>query len=403
MTKEEQVEEQQQQANEKPLDVAPQISKKQGQSRTTIITLVAVFGSLFLLIIGVAAGMIVSSVITPNSTSSLVTDSHDGNTTITEEESSIATVAEKVAPSVVSIITTTKSRSYYGVTAGEAAGTGIIVSQDGYVITNNHVLENANALSVVANTGERYDNVEVIGRDPLNDIAFLKIKSNKVFTPATLGDSSTIRIGQQVVAIGNALGQFSNTVTSGIVSGTGRPISAQTGSGMTESLTDLIQTDASINPGNSGGPLVNLSGQVIGINTAIVENANGIGFAIPINATKGVLAEVLETGSANRSYLGVNYISITPDVAREYNLSVNAGAYIYVDGGRNPIVAGGPAEKAGLKAGDIITKVNDKTVGTHGSLSSILGQYRPGTNITITFLRDGKEQTTTATLGTYSR
>ena len=269
-------------------------------------------------------------------------------------------------------------------------------------MTNNHVLEGATSVSVVDSSGELYEDTTIIGRDPLNDIAFIKIKSNKEFTAATLGNSATIRIGQQVVAIGNALGQYSNTVTHGIISGTGRPITAATGSGQTETLTDLIQTDASINPGNSGGPLVNMAGQVIGINTAIVENANGIGFAIPINATKGVLAGVLETGKVSRAYLGVNYLDITPDVAREYNLDVNSGAYVHASGSAGAVAPGSPAEKAGLKDGDIITKINSKTVGKDGSLSSILGEYRPGDKVTITYLRDGKEQTATVTLGTYN-
>jgi len=166
-------------------------------------------------------------------------------------------------------------------------------------------------------------------------------------------------------------------------------------------LTDLIQTDASINPGNSGGPLVNLSGQVIGINTAIVEDANGIGFAIPINSTKGVLAGVLSDGKISRAFLGVNYLTITPDVAREYNLSVNTGGYVYAAGNANPVAAGSPAANAGLKSKDIITKINSEVVGTQGSLSSILGEYRPGDKITITYLRDGQEHTVTLTLGTY--
>lgn len=197
-------------------------------------------------------------------------------------------------------------------------------------MTNNHVIKNATSVAVVDHTGERYEDVTVIGRDPLNDVAFLKISGKNDFTPATLGNSSTVRIGQQVIAIGNALGQYSNTVTSGIISGLGRPVTASTSNGDTESLTDLIQTDASINEGNfSGGPLVNAAGQVIGINTAIIEDANGIGFSIPINSTKGVLAGVLATGKINRAYLGINYLTITADVARQYDLPVNSGAYIY--------------------------------------------------------------------------
>jgi len=368
-------------------------------NKPLVITLVSVFGAVILLAIGIVGGVIVSRTLAPNANPSL-SSNVDGNKTVTDEESSIAAVAEKVGPSVVSIVTQTRSSSPYA-GSGEAAGTGIIVSKDGYVMTNNHVLEGASSASVVSSDGELYEDVEIVGRDPLNDIAFLKITADKEFTPAAIGNSATIRTGQQVVAIGNALGQYSNTVTSGIVSGTGRPITAASGNGDTESLTDLIQTDASINPGNSGGPLVNMSGQVIGINTAIVEDANGIGFAIPINATKGILAGVLETGEVSRAYLGVNYLTITPDVAREYDLNVNSGAYVHATGSTSPVAPGSPAEKAGLEDGDIIIKINNETVGTDGSLSSILGEYRPGDKITITYLRDGKEQTTSTTLSTY--
>ena len=378
---------------------SPQPKKK--STKIAIITLVSVVGGVVLLALGIVGGIIAVRTFAPNAIPSL-SSGVDGNATITAQESSIASIAEKVGPSVVSIVTSTRSSSSFGA-SGSAAGTGIVISKDGYVMTNNHVIEGATSVSVVDSSGELYESVTIVGRDPLNDIAFLKVKADKTFTPAELGNSATIRTGQQVVAIGNALGQYNNTVTSGIISGTGRPITASTEDGSTESLTDLVQTDASINPGNSGGPLVNMAGQVIGINTAIVEDANGIGFAIPINATKGVLAGVLETGKVTRSYLGVNYLTVTPDVAREYKLSVNNGAYVYASNSRNPVAAGSPAEKAGFKSGDIITKINKETVGTDGSLSSILGEYRPNDKLTVIYLRDGKEQTTSVTLGAYEK
>lgn len=356
-----------------------------------------------LVMLGVAGGLYIAQEFGPNATPSLTT-THDGNTAITETESSIASVAEKVGPSVVSIVTQTRAATLFGGTStSEAAGTGIIISKNGYIMTNNHVVETARNVSVIDSEGELYENVEVIGRDPLNDIAFLKIKSDKTFTAAQLGSSATLRTGQQVVAIGNALGQYKNTVTSGIISGTGRPITASSSTGNTETLTDLIQTDASINPGNSGGPLVNMAGQVIGINTAIVEDANGIGFAIPINATKGILAGVLETGKVSRAFLGVSYITVTPDVAREYDLPVKAGAYVYTENDTDPIAKNGPADKAGIRKGDIITKVNNESIGAQGSLSSILGEYRPGNKVTLTFLRDGKEQTASLSLSEYTK
>ncbi len=375
--------------------------KKQQPRNPLAIIIASMFSVLVLVGAGILGGLYIERHFSPSATPSL-TATEDGNIPVTDEESSIASVAEKVGPSVVSIVTETRSRSLYGPTSGQAAGTGIIVSKDGYVMTNNHVIEGATSVSVVDSTGELYDNVKIIGRDPLNDIAFLKVSSNKDFTPAVLGNSATLRTGQQVVAIGNALGQYSHTVTSGIISGTGRPVTASsTASGNTESLTDLIQTDASINHGNSGGPLVNMAGQIIGINTAIAEDANGIGFAIPVNSTKGILAGVLETGKINRAYLGVSYLTITPDIAREYSLSVKVGAYIHTGTGSSAVVANGPAAKAGIQDKDIITKINGQVVGKQGNLSSILGEYRPNDKLTITYLRDGKERTTTLNLGSY--
>ncbi len=369
--------------------------------RKSVIIIVAAFVAFILFSgFGIAAGMYIQKLQTGTTITSLNAKT-DGNATVTNQESTIAAVAEKVGPSVVSILTKSQSQSSYGAASQEGAGTGILVSSDGYVMTNNHVIEGSTTVSVVDSNGQQYDNVTVIGRDPLNDIAFLKINSNTTFTPATLGNSSTIRIGQQVIAIGNALGQYSNTVTSGIISGLGRPVTADDGSGQTETLTDLIQTDASINPGNSGGPLLNSAGQVIGINTAIAQNANGIGFAIPINSTKGVLASVLSTGKVSRAYLGVNYLSITPDVATQYKLSVKNGAYVYNSNG-TAVAAGSPADKAGIKSGDIITKVNNDTVGQQGSLSSIIGQYKPGDTVTITYIRGGQEHTTQVTFSAYS-
>ena len=176
----------------------------------------------------------------------------DGNQTRTAMEESVTSVADKVSPSVVSIVTSTTQRTLFYDYDTQAAGTGIIVSSDGYILTNKHVVSDVKSVQVVTADGTTYDNVDVLGTDPLNDVAFLKIKDAKDLAAATLGDSSTVRVGQSVVAIGNALGQYQNTVTSGIISGLGRPVQAGDSAGGTESLTDLFQTDASINPGNSG-------------------------------------------------------------------------------------------------------------------------------------------------------
>ena len=327
----------------------------------------------------------------------------DGNKIVTAQEEDIAGVAQKVAPSVVSILTQSERQSYFGGSrTQQGAGTGIIVSKDGYILTNKHVVEGSDTVSVVTTDGATYDNVRVIGADPLNDLAFLKISGVNDLTVAELGDSSSLRIGQSVVAIGNALGQYKNTVTSGIVSGTGRSVTAAAeGSGQAETLTDLIQTDAAINPGNSGGPLVNLAGQVIGINTAIASDANGLGFSIPINAAKGLLKGVLANGKVERAFVGVNYITITPEVTREYKLPVTKGALVRASNG-SAVQSGSPAEKAGLKDGDIITKVNDVEVGDKGSVASLVAEYAPGDKITITILRDGRVQTLDLTLASYS-
>jgi serine protease Do len=204
------------------------------------------------------------------------------------------------------------------------------------------------------------------------------------------------------VAIGNSLGQYQNTVTSGIISGKGRPVSAGSEDGSSsENLTDLLQTDAAINPGNSGGPLLNLSGQVIGINTAVAANAQGIGFAIPINSTKGTLKEVLAGKGVRRSYLGVRYVPLSAETAKQYNLSVRQGAYVIGSGAGSAVDANGPAAKAGIQEKDIITKVNGLEVGPRGSVSSLIGEYAPGDTVALTILRDSKTIVKNVTLAVF--
>lgn len=332
-------------------------------------------------------------------------DGVDGNKIITSEEQDIASVANKVSPSVVSILTQAQTSSYFGgVQTQQGAGTGIVISSDGYVMTNKHVIQGSQSVTVVTSDGVTRDNVKVVGVDPLNDLAFLKISGVSDLKPAALGDSTSVRIGQGVVAIGNALGQYQGTVTSGVVSGNGRSVVASADGGAdsdTETLSDLIQTDAAINPGNSGGPLVNITGQVIGINTAIASEANGLGFSIPIGAAKGMIKTLLETGKVQRSYLGVNYVTITPEVATRYKLPVQSGAYIRGTGSSSAVASGGPADRAGVKDGDIITKVNTTDVGKAGSIASLIGEYTPDEKVNLTILRDGKTETITVTLAAY--
>ena len=317
-------------------------------------------------------------------------------------QGSIAEVAEKVSPSVVSILTETRTNNYWisQSSTSTAAGTGLIVTSDGYVLTNKHVVESAKTIQVVLDNGTTYSDVTLVGTDPLNDVAFIKINNVSNLTPATLGDSKTLNIGQEVIAIGNALGLYQNSVTEGIISGTGRTITAlDSSNSYYEQLTDMIQTDASINAGNSGGPLVNAAGQVVGINTAVSAAGNGIGFAIPINSVKGALKTLIETGQVKRAYIGVQYVSVTPDIASEYQLSVKNGAYLPDS---TSVISGSPAEKAGLKTGDIITKVNGVEIGKYGSLSTLIGEYSVGDTIELTYIRDGNEYVTTLTLAEYT-
>ena len=323
---------------------------------------------------------------------------NDGNLKTTPEETAVSSVVDKVSPSVVSILTNVQVQSIFGTASEQAAGSGVVMSADGYIMTNKHVVAEATSVSVALSDGTAYDKVKVVGSDPMNDVAYLKIDGVSNLTPATLGDSSTVRVGQSVIAIGNSLGQYQNTVTTGIISGKGRPVEAGDGSGTaTESLTDLLQTDAAINPGNSGGPLMNSAGQVIGMNTAVAANAQGIGFAIPIDATKGTLKSVLAGKGVQRAYLGLRYVPITADIAKRYDLNVKQGAYIVSNSG-SAIMSGSPADKAGVKDKDIITKINGLEVGPQGGVSSLIGEYAPGETIELTVVRGGSERTIKTTL-----
>ena len=327
----------------------------------------------------------------------------DGNTA-SFVEGSVADIVDKVSESVVSIVTSVVATSYFGQSyTSEAAGTGIIVTEDGYILTNKHVIEGATSISVVLDDGTTYKNVEVAAVDPLNDVAFLKVKDASDLKAATLGDSKTISVGQQVIAIGNALGQYQNSVTSGIISGTGRSLTATDSTGsMSENLSDMIQTDAAINSGNSGGPLVNAAGEVIGINTATSSTAENMGFAIPISSVKGMLTQLKESGKASRAYVGVYSIEITPEVMKTYNLPVSEGVYLYNSSAYSAVISGSPAEKAGLKNKDIVTAINGVKIGSKGSLSSLVGEYQPGDTIQLTVIREGKEIAINITLGAYN-
>jgi len=324
------------------------------------------------------------------------------------EETTVAGVVERVAPAVVSIVTETRTSSYYsyyGDDYVQAAGTGMIVTEDGYIITNKHVAEGADNIQVIMDSGDVYDDVDIVGLDPLNDVAYLKINGASDLPTVTLGDSKSLAVGQPVLAIGNALGAFQNSVTQGIISGLGRSITASDEDGSNaEELSDLIQTDAAINPGNSGGPLVNAAGEVVGINSASSVDYNNLGFSIPISATKGMLNSIIQNGKAVRAYIGVSYINITADVAKEYNLPVKSGAWVHIDSRsstRSALAADGPAAKAGIKDGDIITKIGGVEIGKAGSLSSLVSEYMAGETIKFEFIRGNDTMVTQVTLGEY--
>jgi serine protease Do len=335
---------------------------------------------------------------------------------VSNESQLISQIAKDVGQSVVSINVTGQQTqavpdifgfSFPQTQQTQAAGTGFIISSDGIIVTNRHVVPAGTTnVSVTLADGITFNNVQVIGRtgdSSPQDIAFLKINdlNGKTLVPATLGDSSKMQVGDKVVAIGNALGQFQNTVTEGIISGYGRDVTAGDQSGLqsNENLTDLFQTDAAINEGNSGGPLVNINGEVIGINTAIASDAQNIGFAQPINDVKALINGVLSSGQLQQPYLGVRYVSLTNDLAQEFNLKVNRGAYVVSSDSEAAIVAGSPAEKAGLKEHDIITKVNNLKIDSKTSLTSALSKFKVGDTVNLTVIRGDKTISVKATLG----
>ena len=320
-----------------------------------------------------------------------------------DQKISISDVVERISPSVVSVLTTVDARTFWGESSvQQGAGSGVVLSKDGYILTNKHVVSGAKSVVVVLSDGQAYENVEIVFSDPMNDLAFLKIKEVSHLKPIEIGDSKTIRVGQPVLAIGNALGEYQNTVTDGIVSGVGRNIIAQSDSGYgavrSEGLTDLIQTNAAINSGNSGGPLVNAGGQLIGINTAVAHNAHGIGFAIPIGAAKGVIKQLGGVDAIKRGYVGVSYVEATPAIAKQYNLPLTRGALV---GPNNGIRADSPAEIAGLRDGDIITKVNGFEVGVIGSVATLVAEYKPGEAIELTLRRGDDTKDVKIIVGSY--
>ena len=281
-------------------------------------------------------------------------------------------------------------------------GTGFVISEDGLILTNKHVVSEQGAdYTVITNDGEKYE-AQILATDPFNDLALLKVEGINL-PPLELGDSSKIKIGQTVIAIGNALGEYRNTVTKGVISGVGRTITAGNGRGFSETLEDVIQTDAPINFGNSGGPLIDLQGKVIGVNTAIASGGQLIGFAIPINQAKEVIESVKKYGKVVYPFLGVRYVLIDESIAKKNNLPVDYGALIVR--GENvtdlAVVPGSPADKAGLMENDIILEVQGEKVTKENNLGKLIRKHKPGDTIELKILRKGEEKTVEVTLDEY--
>lgn len=279
-----------------------------------------------------------------------------------------------------------------------SAGSGFLISKDGLIITNRHVVEDKDAeYTAILNDGKKLP-AKVVARDALKDFAVLKIEGNN-FSFLSLGDSDAVKVGQTAIAIGNALGEFQNTISTGIISGLRRTLTASGAASGPEELSGVFQTDAAINPGNSGGPLLNLAGEVIGLDTAIAEGAQNIGFAIPINQIKKSLESVKATGRIVYPFLGVRFVIITPEIKTKNNLPVDYGAYISKNAaGDSAVTLGSPAEKAGLKEKDIILEFGGAKVTLDNPLDKLIQAKKVGDKVTLKILRDGKEQAVNVTL-----
>lgn len=319
------------------------------------------------------------------------TTDENGNTVVNGSSLSVEGVVTKVSPAVVSIVSKSQVQGFFGGTYEQkSSGTGFIIRSNGLIVTNRHVAATDASYTVTTTGGKSYD-AKVIARDTFNDLAILKISAVNLPVVA-LGDSSKLRVGQQVIAIGNALGEYQNTVTTGIISGIGRAITAGGSTGGSEQIDNVIQTDAAINPGNSGGPLVNMAGEVIGINTAVDIQGQSIGFAIPINDVKSSIESVAAGGTIKRPMLGLRYITITPELAAANRMSVDKGALITrgASASELAITPGGPADRAGIKENDIITTLDGKTIDENTTIPSVLKSHNPGDTIKAKLLRAGK-------------
>ena len=313
----------------------------------------------------------------------------------TEVVTSVTQAVENTGPAVVTVVGTIPGqRTPFGM-GGEStvSGSGVFISEDGYILTNNHVIEDAQTISIILADGSEQD-ATLVGTDIYSDLAVLKA-AGEVPAVAVTGNSDALNQGETVIAIGSPLGEFMNTVTVGVISATGRSI--DTGYGY--QIQDLIQTDAAINSGNSGGPLLNLAGEVIGINTLVVRDsssgtvAEGLGFAIPINTARAVAEQIIEKGYFSRPYVGINWQSITPRIAAVYRLPAEYGVYI------TQLAENSPASRAGLQPGDIITGVGETTLDATHTYINTLFQYAPGDTVTLTVMRGSEQIQVDVTLG----
>lgn len=314
----------------------------------------------------------------------------------TEMESAITKTVAGIGPAVVTVVGTIRGQQdFFGMATDEqVSGSGVIISPQGYILTNNHVVEDASNLVVDMANGEQRSAL-LVGSDRFADIAILKV-AGSIPASAVLGNSDKLNAGETVIAIGSPLGDLKNTVTVGVISATGRSLDSGNG----YQLTDMIQTDAAINHGNSGGPLVNLAGEVIGINTLVVrrsgsssDTAEGLGFAVPSNTARAIADQIMQKGYFARPYLGIRYQWITPDIASMYGLPVKWGAYIA------QLDEGSPAAQAGLQRGDIITKIGDQVLDDSHPYINALFVHSPGKQVTLEIVRGRKIGTVDVILG----
>lgn len=330
-----------------------------------------------------------------------------------QEDSSVITSVKRISPAVVSVSFTKDVQvlnpfdfsqgQSQSVQQEQGGGTGFIITSDGLIATNKHVASiSGAAYSVITQDGKKYD-AKVLALDPINDFAILKIDAANLPT-VEFGNSDDLEIGQRVIAIGNALGAFQNTVTTGVLSGKERTIDASDASGgSAETLQGLLQTDAAINAGNSGGPLVNLKGQVVAINTATASKtqAEGLGFAIPINTLKTAIDSAEKTGKIVRPYIGLRYLTVDQKIAAMKGMKDAKGILVYGDPTNNipAVVKDSPADKAGIKEGDVVLRINNDDINENNSLIRLLGKYQPGDEVTLQALRDGNQMNIKVKLG----